>query len=175
MPCIVLMGIAVTLVLAGLGSPVTSSVVTAQQNVSARALNSRVAPSRSTPSAADVPLAEVPRVTDVLLTTTPLVYPPAGAVRTVRLVTLPAGAPWETEIRAGSLLLTVASGGVQITINEGTARIVSRSGTGPSQMVAPGVSVLLLPGDRLHMQGRGSLLARNVTQDPVVAAVIRVQ
>lgn len=118
--------------------------------------------------------ADIPMATEVVLTTGTYEYPPAGSVRTVAQLTVPAGAHWKTDVSSGSVMLTVASGALQVAISDGTARIVHPSGADTLHELTPGESVMLFARDRLVMRGGGSLLTGNVGQDPVVAAVIRI-
>jgi hypothetical protein len=118
--------------------------------------------------------AEIPRATEEILTTGTYDYRPAGSVRTVAQLTVPAGAHWKTDGSGGSVMLTVASGALQVAISEGTARIVDPSGADTLHELAPGESIVLFARYRLVMRGAGALLTGNVGQDPVVAAVIRI-
>ena len=119
-------------------------------------------------------LADVPEATEEVLVTAPHPFRPAESMRSVAQLTIPAGSLWETEVSGRALLFTMASGGVKVTVSDGAARIVDRSGSDTLQELTPGESVMLFGRDRLVMHGRGTLLAHNVSQDPVVAAVIRI-
>ena len=119
-------------------------------------------------------LDDAPEATEVVLATAPHPFRPAESMRSLAQLTVPAGSHWETQVSGRALLLTVASGGVKVAISDGTARIVDRSGSDTLQELTPGESVVLFARDRLVMHGPGSLIAQNVSQDPVVAAVIRI-
>jgi hypothetical protein len=118
--------------------------------------------------------ADIPKATEDVLTTGAYDYRPAGSVRSVAQLTVPAGAHWKTDGSDGSVMLTMAAGALQVAISDGTARIVHPSGADTLHELAPGASVMLFARDRLVMRGSGSLLTGNVGQDPVVAAVVRV-
>ena len=53
--------------------------------------------------------ADIPMATEEILTKGTHEYRPAGSVRTVAQLTVPAGAHWKTDGSDGSLMLTVAS------------------------------------------------------------------
>ena len=118
--------------------------------------------------------ADVPMATEDILTTRTHEYRPAGSVRTVAQLTVPAGAHWKTDVSSGSVMLTVASGALRVGLDDGVAWIVHPSGAGSLHELTPGASVMLFARDRLVMRGSGSILTGNVGHDPVVASVIRV-
>ena len=119
--------------------------------------------------------ADIPEVTGEILATTSHPYRLAGSVRTVALLIVPAGAHWATDVGRGSLTLTVASGALRVALDDGAAWVEHSSGTDTLRELPPGTSVVLVARDRLVMRGHGWLLTRNVTENPVVALVIRVK
>jgi hypothetical protein len=118
--------------------------------------------------------ADIPRATEDVLTAGAYDYQPAGSVRTVAQLTVPAGAHWKTDVSSGSVMLTMASGALRVGLDDGIAWIVHPSGAGSLHELTPGASVMLFARDRLVMRGSGSILTGNVGYDPVVASVIRV-
>lgn len=118
---------------------------------------------------------EVPMATEAVLTTSRHEYRPAGSVRTMAQLIVPPDAHWETQVSSGSLLLTVASGALQVAISEGTGWIVHPSGAETFHELTPGESVVLVARDRLVMRAGGALLTGSVGEDPVIAAVTRVR
>ena len=99
--------------------------------------------------------ADVPMATEDILTTRTHEYRPAGSVRRVAQLMVPAGAHWKTDVISGSVMLTVASGALHVAIGDGTARIVHPSGADMDDELAPGESVMLFARDRLVMRGGG--------------------
>jgi hypothetical protein len=116
--------------------------------------------------------------TEALLTTTALGFPPDRPVRITSRLTVPIRARWSTCLAEGSLVLTMASGALQVAVTDGVARVAPRLGFElgvlPLRELVAGESMVLDPGNRLVMHGHGSLVAQNVGQGAAVAAVIRV-
>jgi hypothetical protein len=122
-----------------------------------------------------VVVTEIPTATEQNLTTGSLGYPPSGAIRTQAQLMVPASAQWETEVSHGSLVLTVASGALEVTIGEGTARTIHHAAPDSFDELTPGESVVLVARDRLVLHSPSTIRTQNVTRDPVIAAVIRIE
>ena len=114
-------------------------------------------------------------VTETILTTDRLALPPVGAARTQAQVIIPGGAHWEIAAAQGSVLLTVASGSLEITIDAGTAHISQYRTPGTLHDLPPGEPVVLTARDRLVLHGSGTIRTRNAAQEPVIAAVVYVE
>lgn len=151
--------------LAGLVAMITTTVL-----ISGSVLASSFATSPDT-----VVATATPGATEEILATARLVYPPAGAVRTQAQLIVPADAHWETEVGQGSVLLTVASGALTVTIDAGTAHASHHATPASLHDLTPGESVVLSARDRLVLHGPSTLRTQNITQDPVIAAVLRVE
>ncbi len=106
-----------------------------------------------------------------------LSVPGADPSRTTARLTVPAGAHWQTVMVNESLILTLESGELRVSMEDGQARIARAAETnlGGSRLdeIMPDQEVIMRAGDRLVAHGDGALSVRSDGAD-TTATLIRV-